>query len=192
MPDPEADERKLVERVAEGDEEAFEALVDAHEGKLLGFLTKMSGSPDVAREVAQEALVKAFFKAHTFDFRCSFFTWLCEIAIRKFLDLQKKQKRWLRKHAISDLREQFDQPGKALGPVEEAQSREAGDVVRAAIAQLSPNHQTVLMLRELQGASYEEIAAAMNCSLGTVESRLFRARQKLKQVLEPLIARDEL
>lgn len=192
MPDPEADERKLVERVVQGDEEAFEALVEAHEGKLLGFLTKMSGSPDIAREVAQEALVKAFFKAHTFDFRCSFFTWLCEIAIRKFLDYQKKQKRWLRKHAIADLREQFDQAGKAPGPVEEVQSREVGDVVRAAIAQLSPNHQSVLILRELQGFSYEEIAAAMDCSLGTVESRLFRARQKLKKVLEPLIARDDL
>jgi RNA polymerase sigma-70 factor (ECF subfamily) len=65
-------------------------------------------------------------------------------------------------------------------------------VVRAAIAQLSPNHQTVLILRELQGASYEEIATAMSCSLGTVESRLFRARQKLKTVLEPLISRDDL
>jgi len=192
VPDPEADERKLVGRVAEGDEKAFEALVLAHEGKLLGFLTKMSGSPDIAREIAQEALVKAFFKAHTFDFRCSFFTWLCEIAIRKFLDYQKKQKRWLRKHAIADLREQFDQPGKAPGTVEEVQTREVGDVVRAAIARLSPDHQTVLMLRELQGASYEEIATAMNCSLGTVESRLFRARQKLKTVLEPMIARDDL
>ena len=192
MADPQPDEKELIERVARGDAEAFEVLVRAHEARLLGFLSRISGDPNIAQEVGQEALVKAFFKAGTFDFRCSFHTWLCEIAIRKFLDWQKQRKRWLRKHALSDLREQFDQPGKRSGPAEEAQRHETAELVRSAIGRLSSDHQTVLLLREFQGASYAEIAAAMGCSVGTVESRLFRARQKLKKLLEPLVAKDDL
>ena len=133
MADPQPDEKELIERVARGDAEAFEVLVRAHEARLLGFLSRISGDPNIAQEVGQEALVKAFFKAGTFDFRCSFHTWLCEIAIRKFLDWQKQRNRWLRKHALSDLREQFDQPGKRSGPAEEAQSHETAELVRAAI-----------------------------------------------------------
>ena len=66
------------------------------------------------------------------------------------------------------------------------------EIVRAAIAQLSPNHQAVLLLREFQGASYAEIAAVLNCSIGTVESRIFRARQRLKKLLEPLVKKHDL
>jgi RNA polymerase sigma-70 factor (ECF subfamily) len=190
--DPGFDEQKAVRRVARGDAEAFESLVKTYEPRLLAFLGRLTGHPDTAMEIAQEAFLKAYFKADTFDFRCSFYTWLCEIAIRKHLDWQKKRKRWLRKHLLSDLRDQFDQQDRLPGPSERAEAKELAQTVRAAIAQLSQAHQTVLLLREFEGASYEEIAAAMNCSVGTVESRLFRARQKLRELLQPLVRKHDL
>lgn len=193
MADSGPDERTLIQRVARGDAEAFEILVRNYEPRLLNFLSRVTGRPEVAQEVAQEALIKAFYKAHTFHFRCSFYTWLCEIAVHKFLDWRKQRKRWYRKHAVTDMQEQsFDRPDRMPGPVELAESLEVQQQVRAGIAQLSPDHQTVLILRELQGASYEEIAAAMKCSVGTVESRLFRARQKLKEILQPVMKKHEL
>jgi len=186
------DDRELIERVVGGDVAAFEELVQTHEPRLLAFLGRLTGDPGVATEIAQEAFVRVYYKADTFAFRCSFHTWLCEIAIRKFLDWQKQRKRWLRKHLLADLRQQSDQPDRAPGPTEQAESRETAATVRAALAQLSPNHQTVLLLREFRGASYEEIAAALNCSIGTVESRIFRARQKLKKLLEPLVKKHDV
>ena len=185
-------ERDLVEKIARGDEEAFERIVLNYESRLLAFMTKVSGDPNVAREVAQEAFVKVFFKADSFNYRCSFFTWLCEIAVRKFFDWRKQRMRWLRKHALVDFSARPDQKDSHPGPSENATRHELAEIVREGIAKLSPDHQTVIMLREFQNASYEEIAAAMNCSIGTVESRLFRARRKLKEILQPVIEKNEL
>lgn len=192
MSAPQPSDRELIERVVGGEVAAFEALVRTHEPRLLAFLGRLTGDSGVATEIAQEAFVRAYYKADTFAFRCSFYTWLCEIAIRKFLDWQKQRKRWLRKHLLSDLREHCDQPGRDPGPSQRAESREMAEIVRAAIAQLSPNHQAVLLLREFQGASYGEISAVLNCSIGTVESRIFRARQRLKKLLEPLVKKHDL
>lgn len=192
MANPEPEERSLIERVARGDKAAFEVLVKAYEPRLLAFMARVTGQRDVAQEIAQDAFVKAYFKIGTFGFRCSFYTWLCEIAINKFLDWRKQRRRWFRKHALTDFTEPHAPPDGSQSPSERAASRETGRIVRDAIARLSPDHQRVLLLREFQGASYEEIAAAMRCSVGTVESRLFRARQRLKEILKPWMEKNEL
>ncbi|MBI2190491.1 MAG: sigma-70 family RNA polymerase sigma factor [Planctomycetes bacterium] len=186
------DEHTLIERVQHGDAEAFEILVQTYEPRLLAFLAKTTGSPDMAEEVAQETLVKLFFKAHTFRFRCSLFTWICEIALHTFFDLRKQRRRWLKKHQVADLGEPCRAPDHSPGPAEKAERFEVDEIVRSAIAQLSPDHQMVILLREIQGASYDEIATVMNCSVGTIESRLFRARQKLRTILTPLLESHEL
>lgn len=187
-----SDDARLIQATIEGNQEAFAALVKKYESRLTSFLRRITGEAGLAREIAQEAFVKAFFKATSFDTRCSFYTWLCEIAIRKVQDAYRSRARWFRKHRVLDLRQVPVKPRSGTGPADQMEQQERDAMVREAIQRLAPDHQTVILLREFEGASYEEIAAVLGCSVGTVESRLFRARKRLRKLLTPIIKSDEL
>ena len=176
--DPDAE---LVRRVRCGDDSAFGQLVDRHGGRLLGLATSMVGNAADAEDVVQEALAGAFRGLGGFQGRSSVKTWLTRILGKQVARLRRYQR--LRKAWSLD--QAGDLPsGASSGPASEAVRADARMDVLAVLARLPEAQRNVIVLREMHGMSYEEIADALAVPRGTVESRLFRARQKLKELLK--------
>ena len=168
---PEADDIELLRRAGDGDSAAFHALVDRHAQRLYRLAVSLIGNAADAEDVLQETFIGAFRGLRSFEGRASVKTWLTRILV-----MQAGQ--WRR----SRRRRKFEPMGDSMaasGP-----SAEAGLDVRAAIAQLSPEHREVVVLREFERMSYEEIAEALDVPRGTVESRLHRARSELREKLK--------
>lgn len=179
---PRMKDQELVDRAREGDSEAFAVLVGRYEDRLLHLVRRMVAPADVD-DVKQEALLKAFRKLHLFDGRSSFYTWIYRLTANTAMDWRKKERR--RRHAPlpegpdgGDLLE-----GKAAGPRVRSMQRELGQKIDEAIQALPPKYLEIVLLRERRGLSYEEISRELGISKGTVESRLFRARERLRRQL---------
>ena len=136
-------------------------------------------------DVAQEAFLKAFRKLHLFDGRSAFYTWIYRIAANTAMDWRKKENR--RRHApLPESPEGEDRvEAHSPGPDTRAIQKELGELIDQAIAELPPRYHEILLLREMRGLSYEQIAQELQISKGTVESRLFRARERLREKLRP-------
>ncbi len=175
---------ELVVAARKGDGAAFAELVDRYEERVLRLVRGMVPVADV-EDVAQEALLKAYRKLALFDGRSSFYTWLYRLTANTAMDWRKKEAR--RRHApLPEGAEGQDLlPGRSPTPAARAAQRELGRLIDEAIASLSPQHHEILMLREVQGLAYDDIAQALDISKGTVESRLFRAREHLRRTLRP-------
>lgn len=173
---------ELVDRAREGDSEAFATLVGRYEDRLLHLLRRMVPQDDV-EDVKQDALLKAFRKLHLFDGRSSFYTWLYRLTANTAMDWRKKERR--RRHAPlpegPDGAELLE--GRTPGPRVRSIQRELGERIDEAIAELPPKYLEIILLRERRGLTYEEIARELGISKGTVESRLFRARERLRRRL---------
>lgn len=187
----EASDAALIERWRSGDERAFEELVARYEKRVYNLCYRMSGNADDAGDLTQEAFVRVYAALPNFRGQSSFATWLYRIATNICLDELRRRGR--------EPARSLDQPAPAedgrlmpqtadpaAGPPEEIERAELRAAVLGGIAALQPDHRAVLVLRDLQGLSYEEIAAALGCSLGTVKSRLNRARLALKERLAAL------
>mgnify|MGYP002623971616 CR=1 FL=1 len=175
---------ELVEGARAGDPAAFATLIGRYEERILRLVRGMVPAADV-EDVAQEAFLKAFRKLHLFDGRSSFYTWIYRLSANTAMDWRKKEAR--RRHAPlpetpagEDLVE-----GSGPGPATRATQRELGTLIDAAIADLPDRYREILLLREMRGMSYEEISRELAISKGTVESRLFRARERLRERLRP-------
>lgn len=199
-------EGELVRRAATGDRLAFEALVARYEVQVYNVALRMMGNHADASDMAQEAIIQAFRKIGTFRGESGFGTWLYRIVTNRCLDELRRRRRrgeqlvpvgsWEPSGEGGDRRPGIDewgasqgrddglQDGHAAGPEEAYERLEMQEVIRRALERLSEDHRTVIVLREIQGLSYEEIAEAMECSIGTVKSRLSRAREALRDVLE--------
>ncbi len=167
---------ELVRRVRRGDGSAFGQLVDRHGRRLLGLAMSMLGNAADAEDVVQDALTGAFGGLGRFQGRSSVKTWLTRILVNKIARLRRSQ----RVRRAQPIEHVLDPPGLADATGE-------ADVrmdVRAVLAGLSEDHRAVIVLRAMQGMSYDEIAEALDVPRGTVESRLFRAREILKQSLK--------
>lgn len=175
-------DRELVAQTRAGDSSAFATLVGRYEGRILRLVRGMVPASDT-EDVTQEAFLKAFRKLDRFDGRSSFYTWLYRIAANTAMDWNKKERR--RRHL--PLPEAPDGgeglPGKLAGPTVEATRHELGARIEEAIAALPPKYLEIITLREVEGLSYDEIAKTLDISKGTVESRLFRARERLRDRL---------
>ena len=168
---PEPDDIDLLHRAAAGDSPAFHALVDRHAQRLYRLAVGLTGNATDAEDVLQETFIGAFRGLKGFEGRASVKTWLTRI-----LMMQSAQwRRGRRRKSAQRLDESTAAP---------AGSAEAALDVEAAIAQLSPEHQQVLLLREYERMSYDEIAEVLEVPRGTVESRLFRARSELRDRLK--------
>jgi RNA polymerase sigma-70 factor (ECF subfamily) len=179
----------LIDRTLAGQTEAFGELVLRYQDRLYSALTYASGDADEAREITQDAFVQALVKLDTFQRSAAFYTWLFRIAF----NLRIGRKRRQRRHRIWE--EQQTASGAAgrphRGPEEPLESAERVQCVRAAIDALADDHREVVLLREMEGCAYEEISRILDVPVGTVRSRLHRARAALREMLRP-VHREQL
>jgi len=187
---------ELVRRVQLGDKRAFELLVTKYQRRISRLLSRMIRDPTDIEDVAQEAFIKAYRALPNFRGESAFYTWLYRIAINTAKNHFAAQGRRAPTVAANDFEDQEN--GEDAGRMSETatpdslyQSKQVGLAVNRAIDQLPPDLRTAIVLRELEGLSYDEIAAAMNCPVGTVRSRIFRAREAIAQELRPLLGTSE-
>lgn len=166
---------ECVARAQSGDRNAFSILVRRHQHALHGHLTRMVGSPDEALELVQEAFVRAWQALPQWQPDAQFRTWLYQIARNAALDLLRRR-RAVRFEALDETVEAVH-PGP--GPERQAQAAQELRRLEAALARLTPEHREVLLLREVEEMSYEEIGRVLSLSEGTVKSRVARARAAL-------------
>jgi RNA polymerase sigma-70 factor, ECF subfamily len=197
MSDREIDQQ-LVERVQRGDKAAFDLLVVKYQRKIFRLLSRLIRDTAEIEDVAQEAFVKAYRALPNFRGDSAFYTWLYRIAINTAKNYLVSQGRRAPTSTQSDVEdaETFDD-GDHLRDLNTPDSmlvtKQVGDAVNRAIDQLPEDLRTAIVLRELEGLSYEEIAESMQCPIGTVRSRIFRAREAIALELRPIldIAKDK-
>lgn len=184
-PAAEAGWAALVRRAQAGDVAAFEQLAAGHYRSLLSFARGLAGNPAEAADVAQEALLKAFKRMRSYRFEAPFRAWLFQIARRAFLDRSRQRAAWARQEReyAADGADRPADPEAALRAQQEARG------VRRALDRIDPDFREVVVLFDLEGLSYREIADICEVPLGTVKSRLCRGREALRQEL--LRAREE-
>jgi RNA polymerase sigma-70 factor (ECF subfamily) len=177
------DEAALVERLRAGDEDAAREFVDAHRDRIITVVARVAGAGADAEDLAQEAFLKAFGAIGRFDGRSALFTWLYRIAVNTARDDVARRRR--RPAASLDGADgaRVDPPDPTESPGQSLERHERAALVRAALERLPEPFRSTLILREMEGHSYEEVATILGVSIGTVESRIFRARCKLRALL---------
>ncbi len=182
----------LVERVQRGDKKAFDLLVLKYQHKVANLISRYVRDQAEVLDVTQEAFIKAYRALSNFRDDSAFYTWLYRIAINTAKNYLAAQARRPPGDDIeADTAEQMDLGGrlKETGtPERMALQREIAQTIQAALDELPDDLRTAIMLRELEGLTYEEIAQAMDCPIGTVRSRIFRAREAIDAKLKPLMA----
>ncbi len=179
----------LVQRAREGDRDAFRELVERYQGKVAALALGMLRSREDALDVVQETFAKAYQSLDRFKGDASFYTWVYRIAVNLCIDHRRRE---------TKLPHVALEPGDALGgalggdahgdePFEQARAGEIRRRLRRAIAELTPEHRAVILLREVEGLSYEEISRVLDCPKGTVMSRLHYARRQLQSRLRELL-----
>jgi RNA polymerase sigma-70 factor (ECF subfamily) len=185
-------DRQLVERAQRGDKRAFELLVDKYQRRLGRLLSRFIRDPSEVEDVMQEAFIKAYRALPAFRGDSAFYTWLYRIGINTAKNYLAAMGR--RAPTSTDL-EAEEAEGHVDGerlrdlntPENLLLSREIADTVNSTIESLPEELRTAIQLREMEGMSYEEIASIMGCPIGTVRSRIFRAREAIAERLRPLI-----
>lgn len=178
----------LVRRALGGDEGAYRDLLERYKRRAYGVALGIVGDPDEALDVVQDAFIKAYYRLSDFRFGSNFYTWFYRLLVNQAIDRWRKN---ARAATVS-----FDEAwgsGETSDPVavayprtpeELAGSRELAEGITRAVAALPEYHRAVILLREVEGMAYEEIARVLDCSVGTVMSRLHYARAKLKEALK--------
>ena len=181
----EVGDEDLIAAVLEGSEEAFRQLVERYEERVTRLLMRFVRDRFAVEDLLQEVFVKVFRKLHTFNQDSALYTWIYRISVNAATDyLDRQGRRRLRLVEDVTLVEQDDrEPGHA-GAAEPLIQEEMRQVTREVLATLPEKYRTILVLREFQDLSYTEMAEVLACSIGTVESRLFRARKRFKEALE--------
>ena len=183
---------QLVERVQRGDKQAFDLLVAKYQRKLFRLLSRLVRDQSEIEDVAQEAFIKAYRALPNFRGESAFYTWLYRIAINTAKNYMVAQGRRAPTQTEADIEdaENFED-GESLRtedtPDRMLLSKQVAEAVNRAIERLPEELRTAIVLRELEGLSYDEIAASMNCPIGTVRSRIFRAREAVAEELRPLL-----
>ncbi|HWK62442.1 MAG TPA: RNA polymerase sigma factor RpoE [Eoetvoesiella sp.] len=183
---------ELVARVQKGDKRAFDLLVLKYQRKIMRLLSRMIRDPGEVEDVAQEAFIKAYRAIGQFRGDSAFYTWLYRIAINTARNWQASNSRRPSSPNVIETQDgetfnQIDNLTDISTPESVAASREIVETVNQAIGALPEDLRTAIVLREIEGMSYEDIAQTMNCPIGTVRSRIFRAREAIAAQLRPVL-----
>lgn len=182
--EPETPDKELIAAVLDGSEAAFGTLVDRYKERLFRLLSRYCRDQVECEDLAQDVFLKVFRKLDTFQGGSAFFTWLYRIAVNTATDhLARASSRRLRlvEDVVLEVNERDHDPDNPAGPAMQA---ELAVVTRTILDKLPEKYRTILILREYEELSYLQISEVLQCNLGTVESRLFRARQRFKEALE--------
>jgi RNA polymerase sigma-70 factor (ECF subfamily) len=187
-------DQALVERVQKGDKRAFDLLVRKYQHKLIGVISRYIGDWSECQDVAQEAFVRAYRAIGSFRGDAQFYTWMYRIAINTAKNyLVSQGRRPPTDDVMIDDAVQFDGTARlheSATPERELMRQEIEQTVFAVVKGLPEELRTAITLREVDGLSYEEIAETMNCPIGTVRSRIFRAREAIDEQLRPLLSEE--
>ena len=189
---------QLVERTVAGDQRAYELLVIKYQRRIERLIARMVRDPDLVQDIAQETFLRAYRALHQFRGEAQFYTWLYRIAVntaKKALVDMRRDPVVLESalHISDDEDETFrprHEPTTDETPETVLAAQEIAAAVNAAMEALPEDLRQAVTLREIEGLSYEEIAAAMNCPIGTVRSRIFRAREAISARVTPLLERQ--
>ena len=184
-------DQETIAAVRGGDRGAFGDLVIKYQDRLFSTLTRLLGSAEDAQDITQEAMVQAYLKLDSFKGNAAFYTWLYRIAFNLAMSHARKRRPVALGNSDADPRhpEPIDHQPQ---PHQQMATQEQIAAVQSAIDSLASEHREVVVLREIEGFDYEQIAAVLDIPIGTVRSRLFRARMQLKSLLVPRVAKHEL
>jgi RNA polymerase sigma-70 factor (ECF subfamily) len=190
------DESELVTELQAGSETAFDWLVTHYHGPVYNLILGMLCDSADAADAAQEVFLKAFKGIRNFRQGSSLKTWLYRIAIREALNHRRWFKRHLQKNVSIDAEPEegaahIEIEDLAATPFDQLAAHEIQDVVQGALQQVPDVFRSAVILRDLEGLSYEEVAEVLDCSVGTVKSRILRGRRTLKDILEPLLGEKD-
>lgn len=182
-----AEETALIDCIVSGQSSQFEILVGNYQQRIYATLLGMLGSPQDAEDVTQEIFITAFRKLDQFERRSSFYTWLYRIAFNAAIDLQRRKKRAKNQFVGSnnvDLTQTADLHAESAASVVIA--KETATQVQLALSRLDEERRNIIVLRDLQGVDYAEIASMLDIPIGTVRSRLHRARIELREIMNAM------
>ena len=186
-------DKELVRRVQEGDRTAFDLLFARYQQKIINLISRYVRDPEEVRDVSQEAFIKAFRALPRFRGDSAFYTWLYRIAINTAKNHLVSRSRRPPGTDVDVADAELMDPSGVLQEIESPEAAMARDQLRAeidkAIAELPEDLRSAVTLREFDGLSYEQIADVMECPVGTVRSRIFRAREAIDKRIEPLVPR---
>lgn len=183
-------EKELIKKSQKGDIESFEKLISNYQKKVFNIAFGMMHNHDDAYDISQEVFIRVFKSIRKFKGQSSFSTWLYRITTNACLDELRKRKN--NKNIISIDQEIQLEDGEVFRQIEDdgptpelvAERNELREIIREAISKLSDEHKEVIVLRDIQGFSYDDIAEIIKCPQGTVKSRINRARRMLKEILK--------
>ena len=188
--EPVNDDARLIEETLAGNSAAFGQLVQRYQDRLYNTLVHVIGSPEDALDIVQDAFVQAFVKLESFHGRSAFYTWLYRIAFNVAATQRRRRRPVL---SVDHAREEGgDEPvDPDQGPLDHLEQEERCRQVREALKVLSDEHREVLVLREIDGCCYETIAEILDLPVGTVRSRLHRARLQLRDELKEVLTGEK-
>ena len=192
--EPNISDQILVERVKSGDKKAFDALVIKYQGRILNLISRFVHNPHDASDVAQEAFIKAYRALPKFRGDSAFYTWLYRIAVNTAKNFLASGLRQPFDTAVDfnemEQTDHSDSLKEQTTPESLLLTHELQETIITAIEELPVDLRSAITLREIDGLSYEEIATVMECPVGTVRSRIFRAREAVDKRIQPLLVND--
>jgi RNA polymerase sigma-70 factor (ECF subfamily) len=179
-------EELLVQRAADGDPAAFDWLMRRYQDAVFNMLYRMTGNQDLAFDLVQETFLKAYRSIDTFRLGARFYTWVYRIAVNSLRSHWRKQGRLPTEQSLDEDPGQYIAPSTSNNPADLAEAGETDAIVQRSISTLPEYQRMVLVLRDVEGLEYEQIAETLQLNIGTVKSRLHRARMTLKDKLSYL------
>lgn len=175
----------LITLFQQGEEGAFRVLVNRYQEKLRNLIYSIFNEPDIVDDLAQEVLIKAYEGLPNFRFQSSFYTWLYRIAVNRCRDEMRKRKvrKWLSLQSMMDSRDSEFHEKMTTHP----DTSDAHEIVTRGLQMVPEKFRMAIILKDIDGFSYEQMAEVMQCEVGTVKSRLSRARTMLRKALKPLL-----